>query len=204
MREKISFLNFFIMPVVCLVGLVLEFITALTFYKINKNKKNKSRIYDLLLAYSISDMFILVINLAFGVSNCGSYCSIGTHLSLYMLKQFERIFKIFVCNALYTFNVLVELIIGLDRYQNMKNLKAFNKQYGRSKVFNRLSVFTTCFILLALSFLINVPYLFIYRLDHVSIENLTKQQSFNDSNYNIGFKPRNMLQIRTVKNNGQF
>lgn len=115
----INLINLYIIPVICLIGFAIELVSSITFYKINTSTPNRRRrpiqIYQYLLLYSISDMIILWINFAFGVLNCGSYCSIDRFVSLYFMKEFERYAKIFTCNTLYTFNVLIEFKIACER-----------------------------------------------------------------------------------------
>jgi hypothetical protein len=113
---NLNWLNFYILPVVCLIGLAIELVSSITFYKINTHKRRVIKIYKYLFLYSISDILILTINLVFGIFKCGSYCQIERYIGLYFIKQFERIAKIFLGNTLYTFNVLIELKIAFDRY----------------------------------------------------------------------------------------
>lgn len=81
---------------------------------INKNKR-RIKIYEYLFLYSLSEMLILVINIVFGVFNCGPYCNVHAYVSRHVIEQFERYAKVFACNTLYTFNVLIEFKIACDR-----------------------------------------------------------------------------------------
>ena len=119
---KISWLNFYILPIVCLIGLVIELLSSITFYKINSqsllvHRRKPIKIYEYLFFYSISNFLVLCINILFGLFNCGPYCRVDDYLSPYFIKQFERFAKIYLCNTLNTFNILIEFRIALDRYK---------------------------------------------------------------------------------------
>ncbi len=122
----INWLNLYVLPTVCLVGILIELISATTFYKINSTRQRRHKpikIYEYLFLYSVSEVCILVINIVYGLLNCGVYCGIDNTAaadadyaySEWFKKQFERFAKIYVCNTLYTFNVLTEFKIALDR-----------------------------------------------------------------------------------------
>lgn len=115
----LNWLNLYVLPIVCLIGITFELISAITFYRINSNSAQRRRkpikIYDYLFFYSISNIIILSINILYGVFNCGPYCNIHSYLNPIWVKQFERFAKIFLCNTLNTFNILVEFRIALDR-----------------------------------------------------------------------------------------
>ena len=118
MISQIDMLNFYILPLVCFIGLFIELISALTFYKINSRLRihdKHIKIYHYLFLYSISNIVVLLINLLYGVLNCGAYCLIETYVNIYYIKQFERFGKIFICNTFNTFNIFIEFRIALDR-----------------------------------------------------------------------------------------
>ena len=117
---RINWLNFYVLPTVCLVGITFELISAITFNRINSNtvlrRRKPIKIYDYLFYYSISNIVVLSINILYGLFNCGTYCYIDNKFNPIWIKQFERFAKVYLCNTLNTFNILVEFRIALDRY----------------------------------------------------------------------------------------
>lgn len=116
---RIEWLNLYVLTSVCSVGLVIKLISCITFYQINRltgpRRRKPIQIYQYLLLYSFSEMLILLINIMYGVLNCGPYCPVESYVSDVFIKQYERFAKIFGCNMLNTFNVLIELKIAFDR-----------------------------------------------------------------------------------------
>ena len=114
---QLNWLNFYVLPVVCLVGVAIELVSSITFYKINSQplRRKPIKIYQYLFFYSIANVVVLFINILFGIFNCGPYCRIDAYISPLFIKQFERFAKIYVCNTLNSFNILVEFRIALDR-----------------------------------------------------------------------------------------
>ena len=115
-----NWLNYNIVPWVCFIGVLIELISLSTFYKINSHgqyKRKPIKIYKYLFLYSISNTIILFINIIFGIFNCRPYCRlfIDDYFSTYFIKQFERFAKIFICNSLNTFSILLEFKIAQDR-----------------------------------------------------------------------------------------
>ncbi|RNA33238.1 hypothetical protein BpHYR1_014241 [Brachionus plicatilis] len=169
-----NWLNYHILPLTCSVGLIFEFFSLTTFYKINKSKCSRNyTIYYYLFIYSISDTIILSIFILYGILKCGKYCLIGSLVDDYLIQQYEKIFKIYLCNSFYTFNVLIESKIAYSRYRTMSQFKNFtNKSRMQSMANSRLKMLSSheFFILFLLisSFSINIPYLYLYKIEKSS------------------------------------
>lgn len=166
-----SWFNCHILPVICFLGLIFEFLSLSTFYKINRNKQTRPySIYLYLFIYSISDTIILTIFIFYGLLNCSEYCLISSNIDKQIIQKYEKILKIYICNSLYTFNVLIEAKIAFSRYKKMSQLKNFTYKSriklwsnSRLKLSRSLEFFILCLVIL--SFTINIPYLFIYKIE---------------------------------------
>lgn len=167
-----DWLNYHILPLTCFLGLIFEFFSLSTFYKINKSKQSHNyTIYYYLFIYSISDTIILTIFIIYGILNCGIYCPISTMVDKNFIQQYEKILKIYICNTLYTFNVLIESKIAWSRYKKMSQFKNFTYKFRKrsltnSRLLSSRDIFVLCLVIL--SFIINIPYLYLYKIEKIS------------------------------------
>lgn len=179
-----TWLNYHILPLICFVGLIFEFFSLSTFYKINRCKQSRRySIYFYLFIYSISDSIILTIFIFYGILNCGEYCLISSLIDKQIIRIYEKFIKIYVCNSLYTFDVLIEAKIAFSRYKKMSKFKNFTYKYrvkllsnSKLKLIRSLEFFIICLIIL--SFTINIPYLYLYKIEN---DSQYKSKYFNGS-----------------------
>nr|QVK45824.1 G protein-coupled receptor [Proales similis] len=167
----IDLLNLYAMPVLSTSGIVFELMSMITFLKIVRNIKNK--IYFYLLIYSISDA---IIHLIF-IINLLAVCKLDCLKLLDELAEkhplvyyFHIYFKVYLCNSLYSFNVLIELVIALYRYLNMSGKRSHTystvsklkrKQVGLADFSSSLLL---VLFLLLVSLAYNIPYVRIYKM----------------------------------------
>jgi len=175
-HQLVDWLNSYFVPITNLIAAVFEFFSFVVFLRIIKNYHNI--IYLCLLVYSISDLFILLISMLNGLFRCEDCCQKDS--SFYEINKFFKInMKIFFSNSLYSFNVLIEILIALSRYFIISNRKPSKVAFvvassqpnkvglnSYTWLFSMRFLFSYLIILFlfVLSICLNIPYLSIYKI----------------------------------------
>jgi hypothetical protein len=186
--QLVDWLNSYFVPVTNLIAAVFEFFSFVVFLRIIKDYRNI--IYLCLLVYSISDLFILLISILNGLFRCENCCQKDS--SFYEINKFFKIYmKIFMNNSLYSFNVLIEIMIALSRYFIMSNQKppkvaitvasTQSSKVGFTWLFSVRFLFSYLLILFlfVLSICLNIPYLSIYKL--IDSDSLLRKNHSNNA-----------------------
>ena len=110
----------FILPAICLFGLFTNLVNVLVFLKL----KSKNPIYKLMLTNSFSNFIYSFICFFVFMMRCGRYCSLQ---HLYWVKLYEKYLFYYFTSVLGFFNILVEIVIAIQRYFIVAN-KNFTKR----------------------------------------------------------------------------
>lgn len=144
----------FVLPVVLLIGLLLDFISIYVITSlINKYlkrsaknpNKNKSRleIFRYLLLTQISDVLFCITRLFIFIIRCGSYCSLSYSFAA---KAYEIYIYLYVSNICALFGMLLEISISINRIMTFSSKKITGEPYKR-----------ICFILFIISVIVSAP-----------------------------------------------
>jgi hypothetical protein len=110
----------FILPSICLGGICANFINIIILVKL----RNKNLTYRLMLYNSISNLFYTFICSFVFIMRCGKYCQFQ---NTWMACVYEKYFYFYFSGVLGMFNVLIEIMIAIQRYFIAANKKFTNE-----------------------------------------------------------------------------
>ncbi|CAF0913954.1 unnamed protein product [Brachionus calyciflorus] len=139
--EIIDLANIYVLPIVCLIGIILNFLSTFVLFKL----RAKSELYKFMLSISISDFLFLLLSIFLVIIRCGRFCQYGY---TYISKFYELYFYLYLGNIFLMFVLLVNLLICYNR------ITSFSKHTNKTK-FVTFKVKIICVIVIAT--LANVP-----------------------------------------------
>lgn len=149
----------YILPLICLFGLITNLLNMIVFVSISKLKET---LYKYMLINSIVDFFYLIILSFISLSKCGSLC--GMIGNSYLAKFYELYLFFYLSNVLCVFNSLIEICFTLNRYLAISDLKHKCK-------FEKLSFGVIVFMLFVVSSVWYLPILFTKNIEYITISN---------------------------------
>lgn len=136
--------NFYLLPSICLFGIVTSSLNILVIIKINKLNEN---VYLYMLINSISDLVFLITQIFVGLIRCGFLCPYGY---TYGAKFYELYIYLFAGYTIIIFDCLINISVSIDR------LRSFSSKQIQAST-SRKMFLIRCICLFALSVLILLP-----------------------------------------------
>ena len=147
---SLDYSNVFIIPSICLFGLVTSTLNIIVLAKLNfclSKKETKPDYYHLyMLIVSLSDFSFLLTQLFIAIIRCGVLCSFSY---TYVAKLYELYVYLTVGYVIITFSALVDISVAIDRVRLMSDCKL--------KLASRQKFALRCIILLVLSAIVILP-----------------------------------------------
>lgn len=170
----IDFFNVFILPPICIAGIIFNLFSILVLIKIKCEIKDKRNIFTFMLLNEIIDFLLSLINVFIVIMRCGALCSYGYS---YELKMYEQIIYLFLGNSLALFGTLIEISISINR------LRAFKTEQNKTLVSFRMEYFVLFVIALA----INAPvYLITRSVSSIGVLTTNNSTLYSVQNNQIG------------------
>ena len=135
--------NVYILPPLCLLGIIFNTITLFVLIKSNLKKE----IFRFILITTVCDLCFLVINSFTFLIRCGSLCATGYTFSS---KFYELYVHLYIGNTFLLFGTLLNIIVSLSRFFSLSAKSTKSK-------FEKLRFEIKCFGLILVSLIVNAP-----------------------------------------------
>ena len=165
-----DFVNFIILPIINTCSFFTNLVCVIVFL----NKKLKGETNQILLLISLADFLGSIFRAAIMQARCGIYCTIGHS---YPMKFYEL--YIFILTG----NIRITFVIILYNFLALIKLLAFSTKIRKNSFSIRKNK-KEIFIVLLISTLVNLPYVFTRKITHFGYLNIR-----NSTNYVIDLQP---------------
>lgn len=115
--------NIFMLPFISVIGLLLNVLCSLVFWKIIKT--NHKRLYKYLFLSSIVNSLAMLVDALAVMPLCGDSCLISR---TYFSQAFYVYGFIYLADVLETYTCLIDIVIALDHYSELSNRMRFIKK----------------------------------------------------------------------------
>lgn len=173
-----DFVNVFILPPICLVGIVLNVICII----VVAQKELTGELYSFILFHSICDLIFLFINTFTCIIRCGIYCP---YTFAFLSKIWELYFHLFTGNTFLLFGTGLDIVVSFNRL--------FSFSSTRPKLidkFNKIDLKIKCLILAVISLVANLPsYVITRNVTLIGYLQHFEYSSESSSNMTVWYEP---------------